>query len=78
MDADMADKVIEVARRVVTSGAISANGHANVSLRVPGEDEMYFTGGSSLRNHPCEQLPEHDPLRYPCRQRDPGLASATT
>jgi L-ribulose-5-phosphate 4-epimerase len=54
MDADMVSKVIEVANRVVASGAISANGHGNVSLRVAGEDEMYFTGGPSLRGH----LPE--------------------
>jgi L-fuculose-phosphate aldolase len=45
--------VIDVAQRVVASGAISANGHGNVSLRVAGSDEMYFTGGSSLRNHPA-------------------------
>lgn len=51
MDSDMVDKVIDVANKVVASGAISANGHGNVSLRVPGEDEMYFTGGPSLRNH---------------------------
>ncbi len=50
----MVDQVIEVANKVVASGAISANGHGNVSLRVPGGDEMYFTGGPSLRNH----LPE--------------------
>ena len=56
MDADMVDRVLEVARQVVASGAISANGHGNVSLRVPGEDEMYFTGGSSLRDHPREAV----------------------
>lgn len=44
--------MIEVCRRVVASGAISANGHGNVSLRVPGAEEMYFTGGSSLRDQP--------------------------
>ncbi|HUZ43196.1 MAG TPA: class II aldolase/adducin family protein [Acidimicrobiales bacterium] len=54
MDADLVNQLIEVADRIVASGAISANGHGNVSLRVPGEDEMYFTGGPSLRNH----LPE--------------------
>ena len=51
MDNDLVNQVVEVANRVVASGAISANGHGNVSLRVPGADEMYFTGGSSLRNH---------------------------
>jgi L-ribulose-5-phosphate 4-epimerase len=37
---------------VVASGAISTNGHGNVSLRVPGAEEMYFTAGPSLRDHP--------------------------
>ncbi len=52
----MVAQVVEVASRVVASGAISANGHGNVSLRVPGEDEMYFTAGSSLRDHPAEAV----------------------
>ncbi len=56
MDADMVSQVIEVANRVVGSGAISTNGHGNVSLRVAGADEMYFTGGPSLRGHPPEAV----------------------
>jgi L-fuculose-phosphate aldolase len=56
MNKDMVDQVVDVAQRVVQSGAISANGHGNVSLRVPGTDEMYFTGGPSLRNHPAEAV----------------------
>lgn len=51
MDADFVNQVIDVAQRVVASGAISANGHGNVSIRVQGGDEMYFTAGPSLRNH---------------------------
>jgi L-ribulose-5-phosphate 4-epimerase len=51
MDKDLVDQVVEVAQRVVASGAISTNGHGNVSLRVPGAEEMYFTAGPSLRNH---------------------------
>jgi L-ribulose-5-phosphate 4-epimerase len=51
MNADLVNQVIDAAQRVVASGAISANGHGNVSLRVPGVDEMYFTAGPSLRNH---------------------------
>lgn len=47
----MVDQVIDVAQRVVASGAISANGHGNVSLRVPGSDEFYFTAGPSLKGH---------------------------
>jgi L-fuculose-phosphate aldolase len=53
MDRDMVQQVVDVARRVVASGAISANGHGNVSLRVAGEDEMYYTAGPSLRDHPA-------------------------
>ena len=53
MDKDLVDQVVDVAQRVVASGAISANGHGNVSLRVAGADEMYFTAGPSLRNHPA-------------------------
>ncbi len=56
VDRDMVDQVVEVARRVVASGAISANAHGNVSLRVAGEDEIYFTAGSTLRDHPGEAV----------------------
>jgi len=56
MDKDLAQQVVDVATRVVASGAISANGHGNVSIRVPGSDEMYFTAGSSLRNHPLSAV----------------------
>lgn len=53
MDKDLVDQVIDTAARIVASGAISANGHGNVSIRVPGADEMYFTAGPSLRDHPA-------------------------
>jgi L-ribulose-5-phosphate 4-epimerase len=56
MDKDLVDQVVDVAQRVVASGAISANGHGNVSLRVPGADEMYFTAGPSLRGHPASAV----------------------
>ena len=56
MDKNLVDQVVETAQRVVASGAISANGHGNVSLRVPGADEMYFTAGPSLRNHPASAV----------------------
>jgi L-fuculose-phosphate aldolase len=56
MDADFVNQVIDVAQRVVASEAISANGHGNVSLRVSGADEIYFTAGPSLRNHPASAV----------------------
>jgi L-fuculose-phosphate aldolase len=56
VDKELVDQVVETAARVVASGAISANGHGNVSVRVPGADEMYFTAGPSLRNHPASAV----------------------
>src|ERR1700745_385523 len=56
MDKDLADQVAGIASRVVASGAISANGHGNVSVRVPGAEEMYFTAGPSLRNHSASMV----------------------
>ena len=43
MDQGLIDAVVDTANKVLSSGAISANGHGNVSLRVPDGDEMYFT-----------------------------------
>jgi L-ribulose-5-phosphate 4-epimerase len=56
MDKDLAGHVADIAQRVVASGAISANGHGNVSIRVPGAEEMYFTAGPSLRDHPVSAV----------------------
>jgi L-ribulose-5-phosphate 4-epimerase len=52
MDKELVSQVTDIAQRVVASGAISANGHGNLSVRVPGAEEMYFTAGPSLRDHP--------------------------
>jgi L-fuculose-phosphate aldolase len=52
MDKDLVDQVIDATQRVIASGAISANGHGNVSIRVPGAEEMYFTAAPTLRDHP--------------------------
>ncbi len=49
MDATLVSGVVEAARRVVASGAISVNGHGNVSLRAGDGDEMYFTSAPSLQ-----------------------------
>ena len=56
MDKDLAEQVADIAQRVVASGAISANGHGNVSVRVPGAQELYFTAGPSLRDHPVSAV----------------------
>jgi L-fuculose-phosphate aldolase len=52
MDKDLVDHVVDTAARVVASGAIGANGHGNVSIRVPGAQELYYTAGPTLRDHP--------------------------
>lgn len=49
VDKDLIDQVVETAAAVVASGAISANGHGNVSLRAAGADEMYYTAAPSLK-----------------------------
>jgi L-ribulose-5-phosphate 4-epimerase len=49
VDRDLVDQVVAAARSVVAGGAISANGHGNVSLRAPGADEMYYTSAPSLK-----------------------------
>lgn len=49
MDRGLVDQVVATAASVVASGAISANGHGNVSVRVPGSDEMYYTAAPSLK-----------------------------
>lgn len=48
MDKELVDEVLVTAAKVLAGGAISANGHGNVSIRVPGAQEMYFTSASSL------------------------------
>lgn len=49
MDRELVDQVVATAAQVVAGGAISANGHGNVSIRVPSGDEMYYTSASSLK-----------------------------
>ncbi len=49
MDSGLVDQVLAAAGVVLAGGAISHNGHGNVSLRVAGGDEMYYTSASSLR-----------------------------
>ena len=47
---DLADQVAGIAARVVASGAISANGHGNVSVRVPGaEGDVLHRGTLAAR-----------------------------
>lgn len=43
------DQLIETAARVVASGAIGDNGHGNISIRVPGADELYYTTAPTLK-----------------------------
>ena len=78
MDKDLADQVAGIAARVVASGAISANGHGNVSVRVPGAEEMYFTAGPSLRGHPASAVALVGPVEIPPDLRAAALQRAMT
>jgi len=49
VDKSFVDQVLAAAAAIVGSGAISANGHGNVSVRVPGAEEMYYTSAPSLK-----------------------------
>jgi L-ribulose-5-phosphate 4-epimerase len=48
MDERLVDQVIETAARLTSGGVVTPNGHGNVSVRVPGADEMYFTSAPTL------------------------------
>ena len=50
MDPHYVDSLIDATRRVIASGAIGNFGHGNMSLRVTGADEMYFTSAPSLHD----------------------------
>jgi L-ribulose-5-phosphate 4-epimerase len=49
VDDDAVEEVVRTAAQVVASGAISPDGHGNVSIRRPDSDEMYYTAAPSLR-----------------------------
>ena len=48
MDQALVGQIVDAARAVVAGRAISPNGHGNISVRVPGADEMYFSAASAL------------------------------
>ncbi|MBV9172795.1 MAG: class II aldolase/adducin family protein [Chloroflexi bacterium] len=52
----LADQVAETAAAVVASGAISANGHGNVSIRVPDAPEMLFTAAPTLHGLTADRV----------------------
>ena len=48
MDQALVGQIVDAARAVVAGRAISPNGHGNISVRVPGADEMYFSAAAAL------------------------------
>jgi L-fuculose-phosphate aldolase len=48
VDQALVGQIVEAARAVVAGRAISANGHGNISVRVPGEEAMYFSAAAAL------------------------------
>jgi len=53
---DLRQQLLAAARQVTASGVLSLSGHGNLSLRVPGRDEMLFTAGGSLRELPPDAI----------------------
>jgi len=49
MNKALVDQVLAVAAAVIGGGAIGSNGHGNVSIRVPGAEEMVYTSAPSLK-----------------------------
>ena len=47
---ELRDQLVETADAVAHGGAISLSGHGNISIRIPGRDEMLYTAGPSLNN----------------------------
>jgi L-ribulose-5-phosphate 4-epimerase len=48
MDGHLVDQIVQTAARLTAGGVVTPNGHGNISVRVPGADEMYFTSAPSL------------------------------
>jgi L-fuculose-phosphate aldolase len=47
---ELKQQLIGACDAIVRSGTLSMSGHGNASLRIPGRDEMLFTGGSGILN----------------------------
>src|SRR5690242_1688966 len=41
-------QVVDTANAIVRSGTLSMSGHGNISLRIPGRDEILFTAAGAL------------------------------
>ena len=49
-------QLLDTAASVSSSSLLSMSGHGNLSLRVPGKDEMLFSAGGSLRELPPQAI----------------------
>jgi L-ribulose-5-phosphate 4-epimerase len=48
MDAHLVNQIVATAAKLTAGGVVTPNGHGNISVRVPGVKEMYFTSAPSL------------------------------
>lgn len=53
---ELRDQLVETANAVARSGAISLSGHGNISIRIPGRDEILYTAGPSLNGFSAAQI----------------------
>jgi hypothetical protein len=47
MDGQLVKQVVETAAKFAAGGVVTPNGHGNISVRVPGAEEMYCTSAPS-------------------------------
>lgn len=52
---ELRHRIVESANRLIRNGALSHNNHGNMSIRIPGTDEIIMTG-SSLQGLSLEGL----------------------
>lgn len=45
---ELKQQVVDTANAIVQTGTLSISGHGNISMRIPGRDEILFTAGGAL------------------------------
>ena len=43
-------QIVDTAQAILRSGAISMSGHGNISIRIPGKDEIFYTASPTLND----------------------------
>src|SRR5258708_26979896 len=73
---ELRDQLVETANSVAQSGALSLSGHGNISIRIPGRDEMLYTAGPSLPHFPAGGVARPGPVGTLLGGAGPPMAAA--